>query len=172
MNNELKMLMLSVMMTIVTIDRVDWLWKIYGHWAIRAITDQKNYVTNPMSGNAFLQEISMKDKDKLKWFSKVNINLANSIGDEETITWWYICAWFRKDVSNYEIYKARLWCLRMSKCFNINGQTTHNGRLQQLWQRPSNAAVMAADNGFGWRAMCPPMCPPQCVCPPTICHTT
>ena len=93
MNNELKMLMLSVMMTIVTIDRVDWLWKIYGHWAIRAITDQKNYVTNPMSGNAFLQEISMKDKDKLKWFSKVNINLANSIGDEEMITWWYI--WVR-----------------------------------------------------------------------------
>ena len=45
-------------------------------------------MTNPMSGNAFLQEISMKDKDKdkLKCLPKVNINLANSIGDEETIT--------------------------------------------------------------------------------------
>ena len=43
-------------------------------------------MTNPMSGNAFLQEISMKDKDKLKCLSKVNINLANRIGDEEMIT--------------------------------------------------------------------------------------
>ena len=49
---------------ILTSDPVDWLWKIYG--AIRAITDQKNYVTNPMSGNAFPQEISIGKMDGKK----------------------------------------------------------------------------------------------------------